>query len=126
MYSDPTFSNTVRLVNGTYANEGRVEVYHNGVWGTVCDDIWDASNARVVCRQLGLPYNSSEALCCAQTRISSDETNCCTETFGQGSGTIWLDNVDCTGSESRLDECSHRAWGQHNCGHQEDAGVTCM
>ena len=101
----------VRLVGGNGVNTGRVEVYYNSTWGTVCDDGWSLNDAAVVCRELGFPRAISSSCCAA---------------FGLGTGTIWLDGVGCTGSETSLSSCSHRGWGRHNCGHNEDAGVYCQ
>ena len=108
----PLFSWTIglRLVGGSGSWEGRVEVYHNNIWGTVCDDFWDIFDARVVCRQLGYPGAVSAP---GSAR------------FGAGSGQIWLDDVACSGSESSIIYCRHRGWGSHNCGHSEDASVVC-
>ena len=100
----------VRLVNGLTKYEGRVEVYHNGVWGTVCDDGWDLNNAQVVCHELD--YGRVVA---AQLRAF----------YGQGSGQIWLDNVNCVGTEGTIGNCSHNGWGSHDCSHEEDASVKC-
>ena len=101
----------VRLVGGSLYNEGRVEVNYNGEWGTVCDDGWDNTDAGVVCRQLG--FGSSG------TAIGS-------ASFGQGSGSIWLDSVTCTGNESMLASCGHLGVGvTRSCDHFNDASVTC-
>ncbi|XP_041453649.1 deleted in malignant brain tumors 1 protein-like [Lytechinus variegatus] len=103
--------NSLRLTDGHGISSGRVEIYHGGEWGTVCDDGWDLPQARIVCRQLGFPGAVS----------SHSEAH-----FGEGTDQIWLDNVDCIGTESRLSGCRHNGWGSHNCHHGEDAGVTCQ
>ena len=101
----------VRLVGGSSYNEGRVEIKYNGEWGTVCDDGWDSTDAGVVCRQLG---------------FGSSGTAYYSAYFGQGSGSIWLDSVTCTGNESTLASCGHLGVGiTRSCSHYEDAGVRC-
>ncbi|PIK43389.1 putative deleted in malignant brain tumors 1 protein-like [Apostichopus japonicus] len=101
----------VRLVDGTADYEGRIEIFLNGAWGTICDDSWGKDEADVACRQLG--YSAAEAA----TSSAS---------YGQGTGQIWLDDVQCIGSEEHIFACNNRGVGVHNCGHGEDAGVKCV
>ncbi len=90
--------------------EGRVEVFYDGSWGTVCDDLWGTSDAVVVCVQLGLSYVGR-----AYSRAH----------FQRGVDLILLDDVRCRGDEADLMSCPHLPVGEHNCQHFEDAGVSC-
>lgn len=100
----------VRITNGSTPLEGRVEVRHFGVWGTVCDDDFDDHSATVICNSLGYrgPARAGKG-----------------GQFGSGKGPIWLDQVGCIGNESSLTKCLHNDWGVHNCEHSEDATVIC-
>ena len=100
----------IRLVNGNNASEGRVEIYLQGQWGTICDDHWDIREATVVCKQLGFLD--------AISAVGNAE-------FGEGSGPIQLDDLNCVGNETALINCSARAINEHNCTHSEDVGVRC-
>uniref|UniRef100_A0A6J0VAK5 HHIP-like protein 1 n=1 Tax=Pogona vitticeps TaxID=103695 RepID=A0A6J0VAK5_9SAUR len=103
----------VRLMDGSVKGKdrGRVEIYINGEWGTVCDDLWTSKAAAVVCRQLGYAF--------VIRAVKKAE-------FGEGrSLPILLDDVQCTGHEKTLLECPHAGIGKHNCSHKEDAGVVC-
>lgn len=88
-------------------NEGRVEIFYQGTWGTVCDDSFTVEDANVACRQMG--YTSGTSY-----------------TFGGDGGgmPILVDDMQCSGNEASLLDCS-ALWGSHNCGHYEDAGVIC-
>ncbi|NXA27494.1 HIPL1 protein, partial [Ibidorhyncha struthersii] len=109
----PLRNGAVRLMEkrGSGQSQGRVEVYIDGEWGTVCDDGWSSPAAAVVCRQLGFPY---------VVRASKKAE------FGEGTSLrILLDDVQCSGQEKTLLECDHADVGIHNCSHEEDAGVVC-
>ena len=90
---------------------GRVEVLHMGTWGTICDYSWDLRDAHVVCRQLGYDGALSAPKYAA---------------FGQGTGPIWLDDVQCVGDEIAISNCYHTGWGAFNCRHFQDVSVVCQ
>lgn len=103
-----TAEGNIRLRGGSSRREGRVEVFHRGEWGTVCDDHWKTANARVVCYELG--FTSVRKVY---------------QSFGPGSGKIWLNRVNCRGNETALVNCGNSGWGVTSCTHSEDVGVIC-
>lgn len=88
-------------------NAGRLEVFHGGSWGTICDDSFGDVDATVACQQLGYMRGTA------------------TPMLGGGTGEIWMDEVMCSGPEARLVDCAFGGWGIHDCSHGEDVGVSC-
>lgn len=99
----------MRLADGRYDYEGRIEIEYYGTWGTVCDDGFNLYGGNVVCRRLGF---------IAARRILTNVTN--------GTGDIWLDDVQCVGNETSLEFCRHNGFGTHSCQHNDDVGVECI
>ncbi|XP_061108988.1 lysyl oxidase homolog 3A-like isoform X2 [Conger conger] len=91
-------------------NEGRVEIFYKGEWGTICDDDFTLENAHVLCRQMGF----------VSATVWTHSAK-----YGPGTGKIWLDNVLCSGTEKSIEFCRSRGWGNSDCTHDEDAGVIC-
>ena len=93
------------VYGGSY---GRLQVYHDGRWGLVCDTNFDELGARVACRQLGF--------------VDGEEGY-----GGAGSGGLpfWLKGVECGGTESRLVNCPHWGLKKHSCGSFHIVGLEC-
>ena len=99
----------IRLAETSSASRGRVEIYHPAYgWETMFDDGFGQPDGNVICRQLG--YNGA----------SSYYHNA---HYGEGTGTILLDDLGCSGSESYIWDCPNSGWANHNCGHHEDLSV---
>uniref|UniRef100_A0A1X7U210 SRCR domain-containing protein n=1 Tax=Amphimedon queenslandica TaxID=400682 RepID=A0A1X7U210_AMPQE len=120
---DDCVDGDIRLAGGQTEYEGRVEICINKVWGTICGygrrgwwwsyyNRWSTPDSNVVCTQLGHMELGSTAY----YRASQ---------FGQGSGPIFLSEVDCQGNEQNLLSCPYRPIHSTSCTHNYDAGVKC-
>ncbi|XP_013413091.1 deleted in malignant brain tumors 1 protein-like [Lingula anatina] len=103
----------IRLKDGDTQYQGRVEIYHNGEWRRVCEEGWGLNDAKVACRQLG--YEG--------THTAYNNHN------PRGTGSFWVSNLNCAGTEDRLAQCSSLGWGTISSycgtGDYDDAGVIC-
>ena len=102
---------SLRLVGGLTHNQGRLEVFYGGVWGTVCDDRFYSRSAVVACKHLGYTGGTYR-----RNKGSG---------FGAGIGPVCMDNVRCKGTESMLTRCHFPGWGVSDCSHNEDIGLVC-
>ncbi|XP_071958015.1 neurotrypsin-like [Antedon mediterranea] len=95
--------------------EGRVELYMDGNWVTVCDEAWDDNDAEVACRHFTGRLEQTRAVAVRKAL------------FGEGTGTVGFAGFKCNGSESNLSECTYtKNPDSELCSHQRDAGVDCQ
>ncbi|KAJ8715684.1 hypothetical protein PYW07_010166 [Mythimna separata] len=88
----------LRLMGGKNAKEGRVEVFYNNTWGSICPDGWTLYEASVVCRHLDLGY-AEQAL----------------QTYAFGFSNIVISGINCDGNETSLFDCRHRQHDEVRC-----------
>ena len=106
----------VRVSDGVSPNQGRVELFVDNEWQSLCDFWWNIEAATVVCKMLGFPAASGA------TRGSA---------FGIGSASMWLHEFACDGSENHLLECPMDKYYppdylSYFCSDSiDEAGVTC-
>ncbi|XP_076469715.1 scavenger receptor cysteine-rich domain-containing protein DMBT1-like [Babylonia areolata] len=101
----------LRLTGGSVSRQGRLEVFYQGTWGTVCDDGFGSEEAGVACWQLGYGRHGN---------------NYSTIGVDAGGPPILLDDLQCQGSEGRLEQCQHRAWGLNDCKEEEHVELVCQ
>ena len=106
-----TATHLVQLSDGTNTS-GRVELFFNGRWGTVCRNEFNKISGQVICRQLNLGYI---------TRIADPGEF----PVGKSDQPIWLDEIRCTGNEEWLSACPHSGYGRNGCKHNEDVAIIC-
>ena len=105
-----TVPDMIRLADGDVPNAGRLEIYHDNSWGSVCRDEFDNIDGTVACQQLG--YTGLRAY------YTSNQTI-------HGTGMIWLDNINCSSSHVRLSQCQSRGWGVTDCHRGNDISLVC-
>ncbi|XP_053387321.1 uncharacterized protein LOC123542232 [Mercenaria mercenaria] len=98
LYAFPLNISDIQLKNGYRPSEGRVEILVNGTWGTICDTRFASADATVICKMFGLD--------------------------GRGSGPIYVDKLNCSGTESHINFCSYEI--SNNCTHYDDVAVECI
>lgn len=90
---------------------GRLEIFHEGEWGSICElnrQSWNDKASTVACRELGFPGFIRR-----------------TNTI-RGFGIVWTDSVKCNGTEQSILDCSHFSWLSSTCSHWYDITLQCQ
>ena len=136
LYIDDCFDGDLQLVGGATESEGRVEICTGRRWATLCGKLWTENNTVVVCRHLGYSdiidgrLSTIKALKTYYDCIFDVDSTYYLQKFDEGTGPIFADFVNCTGSEPRLWP-DHYASGcpyfnhYYGCSHNDDVGVQC-
>ena len=102
---------SIRLTGGVSDNEGRLEVFFDGEWGSVCNRNWGRWSGTVACKDLG--YESLVKVTGTSQYNSAENTP------------IWLNGVQCAKYDKRIRDCVHEPVGYQPCSHDEDVGLIC-
>ncbi|XP_071828425.1 lysyl oxidase homolog 4-like [Apostichopus japonicus] len=100
----------IRFKAGQAFGEGRVEIFHNRQWGTVCSKDFTNASGNVLCREMGFG---------TVKKIFSNGS------MGQGVGPIWMWDVRCNGNERTIFDCPQGRFNRSNCIHAHDLGIVC-
>ena len=119
----------VRLMDGVIQQEGRIEVCTNGVWGSVCDQAWDKTDAHVLCQELGYAELGNKlckhGLSIIQLFSPTESVAYHNSYFGAGYGPILYSNVSCGGWETSFAMCSKNEFLSFSCPREHTAGLLC-
>ena len=117
----------MRLVDGIIENEGRIEMCINGVWGAICDEGWDITDAHVACTQMGYPRLGAPPLYVYDNYnyIKLEPIPFYNSSFGDGKYPIVYSNLACKGWETNLRYCGKEVYPQSSCPRSHVAGVLC-
>ena len=119
---------SIRVVDGIIEQEGRVEVCIDSVWGSVCDERWDKTDAHVVCRQMGHPelgITYHIYYYCLRTVLFSEPIVFTGSYFGDGKYPIVYSNLKCGGWENDITDCGKDNYLDFSCSRNNVAGLLC-
>ncbi|XP_071944451.1 neurotrypsin-like [Antedon mediterranea] len=102
----------LRLTGGAHFEQGRVEIYHDGEWGTICDRDWTMADANIVCKT----YLNSQAINAYKSMQDNNDVE----------RPIFIEDISCTGMEKNILDCAFKGLEEtHDCSHTDEVWADC-